>query len=382
MKSRKIGLDKLHTEMAKLYLQTLEKPVELQIGDLVSVLIKSINDKEFIFIESDIGPGIIPKKQFLDDNQNLTINVGQTILAFYTGNRNGENYFTVLPTPPFRKKILESAKEYQFPFKGKIESILDSGYEILIAEEIAFCPKSKMNKHVQKGDILDFIVIDITQNSVIVSHTDYLKIQKEQYKKQLIQTLKPGSIVSGKISKIKNSGLTIDLGYQLEGFVPLSEISYKRVENLNDNFRINNDIRAKVIHLDWKEDKIILSLKELEKNPWLGELPFKGEDILEVSILQIKKGGLVVKLPENFQGFIPINEIPVKKQSQIHKEFSINSVVQAMIIRIDKEAQKIYLSIKKANEYFEELEYKKYLQNEKNEDTISLRNILFKNENK
>ncbi|MFN3604414.1 MAG: S1 RNA-binding domain-containing protein [Leptonema sp. (in: bacteria)] len=378
MKSRKIGLDKVNSEIAKLYLKTLENTGKYKIGEQVYVVVKNIKDKDFIFVDSDIGPGILPKEQLLDRDQNLEVNTEETICVFYAGTKNGENFFTTIPIPPYEKIIMENAKINQIPLKGKIDSILESGCYVKIGELLAFCPKSKLKKEVIKNEVLHFLVIEINQNNYVVSYTDYLQIQKEAHRKNLIQSLKIGSIVIGKVRSINNYGLSIDLGFGLEAFVPNSEISYKKTENISEKFKINSEVRGKIINLNWKEDKIIVSLKELEDNPWLGILPFKKGDILDVEILNIKKNGLLVKLNEGFLGFIPAKEISIK-QRQLNKEFSINQKVKAMILQIQPEHQKITLSIKKAEEFMEKIEYQKYLANqEQEEETIG--KILFQSQ--
>jgi ribosomal protein S1 len=186
------------------------------------------------------------------------------------------------------------------------------------------------------------------------------------------------SVITGKVKNFLKSGAIIDLGYGIEGFVPLSEISYKRIEQPSDVLKIGTDVRAKVKEVNWKEDRIILSIKELEKNPWLGTLPFNKGDVLDVKILQVLKNGLIVQLPERFHGFIPLKELNINKQKQLNKEFQKDQIIKAMITNIDKENQKITLSIRAAQEFYEQLEYKKYIENSQNDDSITLGSILFK----
>ncbi len=380
MKSRQIGKEKLNSNLAKIYLKTLEEHKKFEIGEQVYVIIKDIKDQEFIFVESDIGVGIIPRNQLVDEDNNLIVNVGETIAAFYIGAKNGDHYFTTVPIGEYSKIILENAKINKIPLKGKVETILESGYHVRIGEELTFCPKSKMSKEVRKGMILPFVVIDYSKNSYIVSHNDYLQIQKEQHRKELIQKLKIDSIVMGKVKTFVKMGVLIDLGFDIQAFIPLSELSYKRVEHPNEILKIGEEICAKVIEIDWKEDKIILSLKELEKNPWLGPLPFNKGEILDVKIIQVKKNNIIVALPERFTGIIPVKETNIPKQKQLYKEFQKDQIIKAMIIDIDKENQKIILSIKSANEFFEQLEYKKYIETSQNDDSVYLGSILFKNE--
>jgi ribosomal protein S1 len=378
MKSKQIGKENLNSELAKLYLKTLETPKQFELGEQVFVVVKDIKDPDYVFIESDIGTGLIPKEQLLDDDKQILVNVGETIAAFYIGSKNGDHYFTTTPMGNFAKIIIENAKIHKIPLKGKVDTILESGYHIKIGDVLAFCPKSKLLGEVKKGDTFQFIVIDQNKGSVIVSNTDYLQIQKERLRRELIEKLKVDTVITGKVKNLIKQGAIIDLGYGLEAFVPISEISYKRIEHPSDVLKTGMEVRAKVKEINWKEDRIILSIKELEKNPWLGTLPFNKGDILDVKVLQVLKSGLIVQLPEKFHGFIPLKELNLTKQKQLHKEFQKDQIIKAMIINIDKENQKITLSIKAANEFFENIEYKNYIENTQEDDSINLGAILFK----
>lgn len=381
MKSKQVGLDKLNTEMAKMYLQTLEKSRNYEIGDQVYVVIKDTKDSEYVFVESAIGPGIIPKVQLLDENKKIQVNIEEVIPAFYLGNRNGELHFTTVPVAPYTSIIFEKAREKKIPLKGTVEEILESGFLVRIGEEIAFCPRSKLQKEVKRGETLNFMVLEKGKDMYIVSHNDYLQLQKEQYKKELMEKLKLGSIVSGVVSKIYKNGCVVDLGHGIEAFLPLREITYKKIEDPHEVFKVSSPIRAKVITVDWKEDKILLSTKELEANPWLGTLPFKERDIVEVKVLNVKKNGIIVLLPEKFSGFIPVKEITLAKQKDLFRNFQKDQILKAMIIQIDKENQKILLSLKAVEEYNEQMEYKKYMEvSQKDEEGFYLGNVLFSKE--
>ncbi|MCS7204726.1 MAG: S1 RNA-binding domain-containing protein [Leptospiraceae bacterium] len=380
MKSKQIGQDKLNTEMAKIYLETLEKPKKLDVGEPTYIIVKDTKDSEYVFVESEIGSGVIPRNQLVDSQQKIQVNVEETLLAFYMGNKGGEHYFTTIPVAPYSKIIFEKAKANQIPLKGTIEEVLEQGYFVRIGDELAFCPKSKMPVKASKGMQFLFIVLEKGKENYVVSHSDYLQIQKDQYKKELMEKLKLGSVVFGKITKITKSGATIDLGFGFEAFLPLKEITYKKIETPSEVFKTGEEIRAKVIQIDWKEDKILLSTKELEKNPWLGELPFKVGDIVDAKILNVKKQGILVLLPEKFSGFIPTKELNITKQNDIFKVFQKEQIIKAMITKIDKENQKITLSLKALDAYYEDLEYKKFMQNAKEEE-VSLGSILFSEKN-
>lgn len=74
-----------------------------------------------------------------------------------------------------------------------------------------------------------------------------------------------GSIITGKITNITNFGLFVEIEEGIEGLVHVSEIYKEKVKNLNDNFKIGDIIKTKVIRLSPEEKKMGLSIKQLEQ---------------------------------------------------------------------------------------------------------------------
>ena len=79
----------------------------------------------------------------------------------------------------------------------------------------------------------------------------------------LIQACYPGSLVPGRVSRITNFGLFVQLDNGLEGLVHVSEIPGVSSQNLEKNFRVGEGILVQVLHVDHDTRKIALSLKNV-----------------------------------------------------------------------------------------------------------------------
>lgn len=386
MKSKHIGKDRLNTEMGKLYLNSIDKKRGAEPGESVVLQVTSIQDPEFIFVKSQFGDGLIQRSQLVDSDGIVTVNPGEQIEAFFLEEKNGERIFTIHPIGAIARTILLKAYQNRSILTGKVNSAIKGGFEIQIGDETAFCPNSQMEGEPEKGTILKFIVIEPPHRNIVVSHKQYLEEEKKRHKEILAANLEVGAIVQGPITSLRDFGAFVDIGGGIEGLIPVSEISYKRINHPSELLKNGENVRVKVLAANWKENRITLSLKELQQNPWQGALPFQPGDLLTVEVESIRPFGVFVKLPDGFRGLIPVSESGVARATPIDREFKIGQEVKAVIMEINRNDQKISLSIKRANEKLDRVEFEQYMagkeSNAETENVSSFGQALMKSLNK
>src|SRR5690606_23981447 len=129
-----------------------------------------------------------------------------------------------------------------------------------------------------------FLIIEAPDRNIVVSHKQYLETERQRHKETMISNLEEGSVVQGNVTSLRDFGAFVDIGGGVEGLIPLSELSYKRVNHPSEMLKSGEEIRVKVMSVNWKEDRITLSLKELQQNPWQGALPFQPGELLAVTV--------------------------------------------------------------------------------------------------
>lgn len=362
MKSKQIGKDRLNSQMGKLYLHSIDKKKSMEPGESVSLRVTDIQDPDFIFVSSPGGAGVIPRVQLIDGDGSVTVNPGEVIDAFFLEEKNGERIFTIHPVGAIARTILRRAFESRTPLQGRVLRSIKGGYEVQIGDETAFCPASQMDGEVGRGAVLKFIVMESPERNIVVSHRLFADMQRQKRKEEMVSTLEEGSIVSGTVVSLRDFGAFVDIGSGVEGLVPVSELSYKRVNHPSEVLQTGQEVRVKVMAVNWKEDRITLSLKELQQNPWQGALPFHPGDTIEVSVESIRPFGVFVKMPDGFRGLIPASETGVPRGKPIDKEFAHGQQLTATIMEIDREKQKISLSASRAKEAQDRKEFEQYMQ--------------------
>ncbi|WP_332693392.1 30S ribosomal protein S1 [Halalkalibacter lacteus] len=162
-----------------------------------------------------------------------------------------------------------------------------------------------------------------------------------------------GDVVSGKVTKVEDKQAFVDVGFKVDGIVPISELSSLHVEKVSDVLSVDDELELKVLKLE--DDELILSKRAVQAEKAWGELQqaFESSRVLEVEVADVVKGGLVVDL--GVRGFIPASLV----ERHFVEDFSDykGRTLRLKVAEIDKENNKLILSQRAVLD--EELEEKK-----------------------
>ena len=368
MKSKQIGKEHQgNDKFSEMLEQSFEDQGKMKTGDSVYVTVINIKDKDFVFVKSETGPGMINRQELLDGDGQITVNPGEKLEAFFHSAQNGDNIFTISPTGKAGPAIIRNALENRSPLQGKIVRKNKGGFEIQMGDMLGFCPASMMEAQgANIGQHFTFLVVEVSGKRIIVSQRAYRDMERERQKDVLQNTLQEGDILTGTVTSLQNFGAFVDLG-GMEGLVPISELSFKRVNHPSECLKSGQEVRVKVMHIDWKDDRLTLSIRALQENPWQGALPFDRGDIVEGVVESVKNFGVFVKLTENFTGLIPISESNVPRGQRPENYFQRGMDVRVMIQNIDRESERISLSVKRVKDADVQREYEEYMEQNNDE---------------
>lgn len=362
MKSTKVGQDKKNAEFAVLLEQSLQKQTAVAPGEAVTATVTNIKDKEFIFIKTDHGPGVIARGEFLDADGHLTVGPAEKIQAFFQTTQNGESIYTTKPEGKLRGAVLRSAMEKQIPMKGRVVRKIKGGFEVEIGDALAFCPASQIDGG-EEGMTLTFLITEADDRRTIASHKAFREIERQARRDVLQGTMQVGDILTGKVKSLMEFGAFVDLG-GIEGLVPVSEMAFERIKHPSEVLKVGQEVRVRVQRLDWKENRISLSIKALLANPWQGTLPFAAGDVLEGTVDSVRPFGIFVKLTGNFTGLVPASESGIPRGKALDREFEKGAKIRVMVHEINREKEKISLSIRRVGDMDAQKEYESYMKDQ------------------
>jgi len=357
---------------ASLYEQSISEMSSLEPGQLIETTIVSISN-DCIFLQlSGKSEGVLDRQEMTDADGNLTVKEGDTIKAFFLYAKKGEMHFTTkISGDKAGKAVLAEAFESGIPVEGTVEKEIKGGFEISIGETRAFCPFSQMGlKRIENpqeyiGKQLTFKILEHRENgrNILVSNRVILEEEHEKQIELLKKTLKKDMVVKGTVKSIQNFGAFIDID-GIQALLPISEISRSRVDDINTVLSAGQEIEASIIKLDWKNERITLSMKALLPDPW-DEAPakYKRGSKHTGTVVRMTDFGAFVSLEPGLDGLVHISEL--KGDTWENKPRTILKKGQEITVQIKNiDAGKKRISLQTVSSAQEDKDMKKYLEPE------------------
>jgi small subunit ribosomal protein S1 len=263
-------------DLAKMYEDSFTGSHHFKPGQVVQAQVVSIS-KDCVFLQlGGKSEGIIDRDELCDEKGNLSIQVGDSLRAFFLKAEGGELYFTTkISGKAAGAAMVEQAYLQKMPVEGLVEKEIKGGYEIRIGELRAFCPYSKMGERRSDnpaeyiGKRLSFKIQEYKDGgrSILVSNRAIHEEARAKRLEELKKEFREGMVVSGTIESLQPFGAFVDLG-GIRALLPVSEISRSRVEDIQAHLSVGQEIKTSILKIDWQGERIALSMKSLLADPW------------------------------------------------------------------------------------------------------------------
>lgn len=207
------------------------------------------------------------------------------------------------------------------------------------------------------------------------------KAEKEVYrakvkaaKEELFNSLEVGQKREGKVTNIMSYGAFVDIG-GLEGLVHLNNLSWTRVESVEEMLQEGQEVEVYVLDVDKDTRKIALALKDINNDPWnLIKEEIELDDIVTGKIVRIIEKGAFVEIKEGVEAFLPISELSEERVVKVTNVVNVGDEVNVMVLDFNPKNRRMLVSIKEANREPEE-DYSEFLEVE---DSLGSLGDLFK----
>ena len=249
-------------------------------------------------------------------------------------------------------KKLEEAFNNHEVLKAKVVRVLNGGLSVLVDGARVFIPASLVSDTYEKdlGKYLDqeieFVIIefDPRRRRIIGDRKQLIVEKKKAMQEELLERIQPGDVVEGTVKNITDFGAFIDLG-GADGLLHISEMSWGRVDNPRSILKVGQ--KLKVLIKDIKGDRIALSLKFPDENPWLtaGEKYSVGT-IVTGKIARMTDFGAFVELEPGVDALLHVSQIAKEHIDKPSDVLSVGQEVTAKVTDFNGDDRKISLSIK------------------------------------
>jgi small subunit ribosomal protein S1 len=362
---------------AELFEKSQTEPVWLKPGQKVDARIVKISP-EWVFL--DLGgknEGYLDKKELLNDDGELSAKEGDMLRAYFLSSRQNEKLFTTKITAGEAGRIyLEDAWHSGIPVEGVVDKEIKGGFDIRIAGTMrGFCPFSQMglgrmdNPADYVGQRLPFIITEYGQKgrNIILSNRIIVAKEQQVLRDALMQSLREGQVVKGKIISLQKYGAFVDIG-GLHGLLPMSEIAWGRTEDINDALKVGEEVEVAVLKIDREKDRISLSLKQMVADPWEQvESRYPEGSVHDGKVSRLTNFGAFITLEAGVDGLMHISRLGagkrIKHANEILKQ---GQTLEVKIEKIDRTAKRLSLILASHEEVAEQKEapedFRPYLQ--------------------
>jgi small subunit ribosomal protein S1 len=196
------------------------------------------------------------------------------------------------------------------------------------------------------------------RGNLVLSRRAVLEREREEKRKEQLEQIEAGDLLEGTVRSIKDFGAFVDLG-GLDGLIHISKLSWERVKHPSEVLEVGQKVKVKVEKIDKDTAKISLSYRDLLENPWdSAEQEFAVGSVHKGVVTRVANFGCFVKLGPGVEGLVHVSELAHHRVSKVDAFVQEGQEVEVKILSFDRDAQKISLSIKAAQQSAAESEAK------------------------
>lgn len=336
-----------------------------QEGDVIQGRILSVGKNEVYVDIEGVGIGIVRGRELYDDEQILSsLKVGGEVYGSVIEIENKEGNIEL----SFRKAGLERVwqtlreqTEKKETVHTKILEANKGGLMVKLNNVLGFLPVSQLAPshypRVEDGDknkILsvlrgyvgqdfDVRIITAEQEGEKLIVSERAVIEDELMKK--ISKLGVGDVVEGEVTGVVDFGAFVKFGDELEGLVHISELAWQRIEDPKDIVKVGDKVKAQIIAID--NDRISLSLKRLQKDPWEDAVKkYKIGQRVKGKVLKLAPFGAFVELDPDIHGLAHLGELSAEKIQDPSAVLKEGEEREFKIISIEPQEHRLGLSLR------------------------------------
>lgn len=324
---------------------------------LMGTVIDIENDMVIVSTHSK-SEGVIPKWQFLNNNGELEVKIGDEIEVALDLFEDGLGATLLSRDKAKRNKAwseLENAFATEATIIGQINGKVRGGFTVAVGALRAFLPGSLVDVRPIKDTTflencdLEFKVIKIDQkrNNVVLSRRAVVEKEYSAEREELLKTLEEGATVMGVVKNLTDYGAFIDLG-GIDGLLHITDMAWRRVRHPSECVEIGQKIQVKVLKYDKDKNRVSLGMKQMGEDPWQNiARRYPAGTRVFGKVNNLTDYGCFVEIEEGVEGLVHVSEMDwTNKNVNPSKLVQLGDEVEIVVLEIDEERRRISLGMK------------------------------------
>ncbi|QEF96979.1 30S ribosomal protein S1 [Stieleria maiorica] len=161
-----------------------------------------------------------------------------------------------------------------------------------------------------------------------------------------------GTDVTGKVRNLTNYGAFIELEEGIDGLLHVSDMSWTRkIGHPSELLEKGQELQCRVLSVDEQRRRIALGLKQLDNDPWDGDIPDKYQpgQLVKGNVTKITNFGVFIGLEDGLEGLLHISELAEHKVENPEEVVKVGDEIEVKVLRVDTDERKIGLSLKRVD---------------------------------
>ena len=339
--------------------QMLEESLKtIRTGEIVTGKVIDVKEDEIVLNIGYKSDGIIPRNEYTNESgvdlRDL-VHVGDEMEAKVVKVNDGEGQVALsykrLAADRGNKKLEDAFNNHEV-LTAKVAQVLDGGLSVVVDEARVFIPASLVSDTYEKdlskyaGQDIEFVITELNprRRRIIGDRKQLMVAKKAELQKELFEKIHAGDVVEGVIKNVTDFGAFIDLG-GADGLLHISEMSWGRVENPKKVFKAGEKI--KVLIKEINGEKIALSLKFPEQNPWANAAEkYAVGNVVTGRVARMTDFGAFVELEPGVDALLHVSQISREHVEKPADVLAIGQEIEAKIVDFNEADKKISLSMK------------------------------------
>ncbi len=329
-----------------------------QEGDIVKGVAEQVDEKSVtVTIEGAPFDGIVPISELSSlhiEKASDAVAVGDTLDLMITKVEE-ENFVLSKRKVDALKAWDDLIQKYEAGevFEAEVKDVVKGGLVVDLGVR-GFVPASLVEDYFvedfedYKGKTMSFKIteLDKEKGRLILSHRAVVEEEKASKKKEVIHNIKEGDVLDGKVQRLASFGAFVDLG-GIDGLVHISQVAHEHVDDVSSVLSEGQEVKVKVLSVDYDNERIALSIKETLPGPWAGveEKAAKGS-ILTGKVKRLVSFGAFVEVFPGIEGLVHISQISHKHINTPHEALKEGQEVQVKVLDVNEAERRLSLNIK------------------------------------
>ena len=328
-------------------------------GEIVKGTVINVDHDEVMV---DIGfksEGYIPVSEFpVGDESTPPVNLGDQIDVYIVRREDSEGQLVLSKEIADQKLVwdeITEAYEAGRLVTGTVVQRIKGGLQIDLGKLRAFLPASQVELRPPQdfeqyiGQTLEAKVVKLSKRrrNIVLSRRVILEQELAAQKTALFENIETRQIRSGVVKSITTFGAFVDLG-GIDGLLHKTDMSWRRVNHPSEVVAVGDEIDVMVISVDRDTEKVSLGLKQKTVDPWESvEDKYPISSTVTGKVVGIVNYGAFLELEEGVEGLIHISEMSwTRRNIAPSKVVAKDDVIDAVVLDIDKDNQKLSLGLK------------------------------------